>query len=132
MQVFTIGQVARKAGVRASAIRYYERAGLLPQPRRANGQRRYDAHIFDRLALVGFAKQCGFNMREIRALFDGFQDDAPLSARTRIWADRKIQQLDALARRIDTMRANLARATQCRCRDLGDCGRRLRMDSMCH
>ena len=131
MQVFTIGQVARKAGLRASAIRYYERAGLLPQPQRANGQRRYDAHIFDRLALVEFAKQCGFNMREIRALFDGFQDDAPLSARTRTWADRKIQQLDALARRIESMRANLARATQCRCRDLRDCGRRLRMDAAC-
>lgn len=126
MRGLTIGQVAIKTGLRASAIRYYERAGLLPQPRRANGQRRYDDHIFERLALVEFAKDCGFTMREIRALFDGFQDNAPLSVRTRTWRGQKIRQLDTLSARIEAMRANLARAAQCSCRDLQDCGRRLR------
>ncbi|HLG98808.1 MAG TPA: MerR family transcriptional regulator [Bryobacteraceae bacterium] len=131
MRSLTIGQVARKAGLRASAIRYYERAGLLPKPQRAGGQRRYNNQIFDRLALVEFAKECGFSLSEIRAMFGGFEDDAPLSVRTRDWAVRKVEQLDALSKRIDGMRVKLARAARCRCADLGECGRRLRADSAC-
>jgi MerR family redox-sensitive transcriptional activator SoxR len=122
----TIGQIARKSGLRASAIRFYERAGLLPKPDRAGNQRRYDDLILDRLALVEFAKACGFTLDEIRRLFGGFRESAPLSARVRGLAGRKLQELDALARRIEVMRAMLARAERCRCVDLDECGRRIR------
>ena len=122
----TIGQVARKSGLRASAIRFYERAGLLPKPDRAGRLRRYDDSMLDRLALVEFAKACGFTLEEIRRLFGGFQDSSPLSARVRALAGRKIQELDTLAQRIEVMRAMLARAQRCRCVDLEECGRRIR------
>lgn len=122
----TIGQVARETGLRASAIRFYERAGLLPKPVRRNGQRRYDEQALDRLALVEFAKKCGFTLDEVRLLFDGFRDNAPLSARVRGLASKKIQELDALAKRIEIMKATLARAEGCRCIGLEECGRRLR------
>lgn len=62
----TIGQVARKTGLRASAIRFYEKSGLLPRPDRAGGQRRCDDLILDRLALLDFAKKSGFTLDEIR------------------------------------------------------------------
>src|SRR5579863_9041978 len=103
----TIGQVARRTGLRASAIRFYEKAGLLPRPDRAGGQRRYDDLILDRLALLGFAKQCGFTLEEIRLLLGGFRDNAPLSSRVRNLAARKIQELDELSTRIEVMKTTL-------------------------
>ena len=127
----TIGQVARRAGVSASAIRFYERAGLLPKAACAAGQRRYDGLILDRLALVEFAKACGFTLSEIRRLFSGFHDREPLSARVRRQAARKIEELDKLAARIEMMKSMLARAERCRCIDLEECGRRLREQKAC-
>jgi MerR family transcriptional regulator, redox-sensitive transcriptional activator SoxR len=59
----TIGEVAKKAGLRASAIRYYEKAGLLPKPVRTGGQRRYEGGILARLAVLERAKDCGFTLR---------------------------------------------------------------------
>ena len=51
--LLTIGEVARRAGVRTSTIRYYEEAGLLPEPERVGGKRRYEEGILRRLALIG-------------------------------------------------------------------------------
>lgn len=121
----TIGQVAARAGLRASAIRFYERAGLLPKATRASGQRRYDGKILERLALLEFAKQCGFTLTEIRQLFHGFRDNTALSGRMQALAARKLQELDALAVRISVMKGMLARAQRCRCIDLEECGRRI-------
>ena len=49
MKELTIGEVARRAGVHTSAIRYYESVGLLPPPKRLNGRRRYDETVFQRM-----------------------------------------------------------------------------------
>jgi DNA-binding transcriptional MerR regulator len=68
----TIGEVAGRAGVRASAIRYYEEAGLLEEPERVGGKRRYDEEVLRRLALIGSAKRAGFTLGEIRTLLCGF------------------------------------------------------------
>lgn len=88
-----IGEVAQRAGVRPSALRYYERVGLLPEPRREAGRRRYDSgvlcEVLDRLAVVGVAQQAGFTIAEIRTLLDGFSEDTPPSERWRImWPTR--------------------------------------------
>ena len=48
----TIGEVAKRSGLQTSAIRYYERAGLLPKPARLGGQRRYDRSILRALAVL--------------------------------------------------------------------------------
>ena len=50
--LFTIGEIAKEAGLRTSAIRFYEKEGLLPKPIRAGGQRRYDASVLGRLAVL--------------------------------------------------------------------------------
>jgi MerR family redox-sensitive transcriptional activator SoxR len=72
MEEFSIGEVAKRAGIRASAIRYYESAGVLPAPQRVNGHRRYDSEVLDRLAVIQIAQQAGFTVAEIRTLFNGF------------------------------------------------------------
>jgi MerR family redox-sensitive transcriptional activator SoxR len=121
----TIGEVAKRAGLRASAIRFYEKAGLLPKPARAGGQRRYDSAILERLAVLERAKNCGFTLEEIRRLFQG---DGRHSERWRSLARKKIAELDAAAERIVAMKALLEK--RCQCADVAECGR-LILESGC-
>ena len=65
MEELTISEVARRSGVRATTIRYYESINVLPEPRRANGRRRYEPAILDRLAFIHVAQRLGFSLNEI-------------------------------------------------------------------
>jgi DNA-binding transcriptional MerR regulator len=71
MPGMSIGEVARKMGLRSSAIRYYERLGLIPKAPRLGGRRRYDDRVLERLAMVRFAKHVGFSIAEIKVLLAG-------------------------------------------------------------
>jgi DNA-binding transcriptional MerR regulator len=119
----TIGEVAKQAGLRASAIRYYEKAGLLPRPARTSGRRQYDQGILELLAVLEHAKACGFTLTETRHLFGGFRNERPVSERWRTLARDKIVELDALAGRIAEMRGLLERIQGCQCLDVHQCGR---------
>jgi DNA-binding transcriptional MerR regulator len=118
--LLTIGQVARKAGLRPSAIRYYEKSELLPKPARTGGQRRYDASVLSRLAVLQHAKECGLSLQEARGLFN---DHGRPSERWRRIARTKIAELDAAIERLTVMRDKLQRS--CRCSDLEECGHRM-------
>jgi len=120
----TIGEVARQTGLNASAIRFYEKAGLLPRATRLSGQRRYDESILPRLALLDWAKECGFTLEEIRELF-GKTGEAPLSQRMQKLCHKKIDELQALAQRITLMQGLLERAQTCQCIDVQECGRKI-------
>lgn len=117
----TIGEVARQAGLRTSALRYYETAGVLPLPARVNGRRRYSPDVVRLLRTVRFAQDAGFSVAEIRTLFHGFGTHVPPAARWRMLADRKLAELDALERRIDRMRQALLTAKKCGCVRMEDC-----------
>jgi MerR family redox-sensitive transcriptional activator SoxR len=65
MTNMTIGEVARRAGLQASAIRYYEKIGLLPKTQRIGGQRRYETGVLNYLEVIDVAKRAGFRMDEI-------------------------------------------------------------------
>ena len=118
----SIGEAARITGTAPSALRYYERVGLLPPPGRESGRRRYGPEAIRRLEAIAVAKTAGFSLREIQALFDGFPGAASASERWRVLARAKLEQLDALAERIEEMRALLERGLDCDCRSLEDCG----------
>ncbi len=64
MRELSIGQVAREAGLSASALRYYEKAGLLPAPPRRSRQRRYSEAVFGRIYLIRLALEAGFTIGE--------------------------------------------------------------------
>jgi MerR family redox-sensitive transcriptional activator SoxR len=117
----TIGEVAKETGLRASAIRFYERAGLLPKPVRTSGQRRYDDRIFDRIAFLERAKACGFTLTEIRILFN---DEGRHSQKWRQIAQKKIAELDTVLGRIAAMKDLLRR--RCQCATADECGRCIR------
>ncbi len=121
----TIGEVARRAGVRPSTLRYYERVGLLPVPGRENGRRRYDGgvlgEVLDRLAVVGVAQQAGFTIAEIRTPLDGFSEDTPPSERWRVLAGDKLPEVEALIGRARGMKRLLERGLECECLRIEDC-----------
>jgi MerR family redox-sensitive transcriptional activator SoxR len=118
----SIGEVARRAGVAPSAIRYYESVGLVPPPPRAGGKRRYDATALDWLALVALAREAGFTVAETRELVAGFPPHTPPAERWRALATRKLAEVDALVARAERMRVVLGRALACGCPRLEDCG----------
>jgi MerR family transcriptional regulator, redox-sensitive transcriptional activator SoxR len=109
MESMGIGELARRAGVKPSALRYYEGIGLLPRPKRTNGQRRYDGEVLrevlERLAVVRVAQQAGFTIKagftitEIGVLLDGFSEDTPPSERWRVLAREKLPEIEALVNR---------------------------------
>jgi MerR family redox-sensitive transcriptional activator SoxR len=121
MSLLTIGEVASRAGLRASAIRYYERAGLLPRPARSGGKRRYDAAIFEWLSLIALAREAGFTMAEIKRLVKGFTPGTAPAAKWRELATRKLVEIDAMVQRAERMRAVLRVALDCGCFRLEDC-----------
>ena len=125
MDGMSIGEVARRAGVAPSAIRYYERLGLVPAPARSGGKRRYDATALDWLALVALAREAGFTMAETQQLIADFEPGTPPAARWHALATRKLAEIDAQATRITRMRQVLKGALACGCLRLEDCGRLL-------
>jgi MerR family transcriptional regulator, redox-sensitive transcriptional activator SoxR len=114
-----IGDVARTAGVRKSLIRYYERIGLIPEAPRVSGQRRYDASVLRRLAVIDVAQRAGLSLDEIRELLEIGSD--PLSPRLRALAERRLPEIELLIARAEQVRAWLQTATACECETVDDC-----------
>jgi MerR family redox-sensitive transcriptional activator SoxR len=117
----TIGEVARRAGLNTSAIRYYERVGVLPQPERSSGQRRYGAETIERLRVIDVAKHAGFSLDEARLLLATTDGDDPAYAQLRELALRKLPEIDALIGRAQAMRDWLGAASHCTCETLDVC-----------
>ena len=121
MKELSIGEVARQAGLSASALRYYERAGLLPAPPRRSRQRRYTEAVFGRIYLIRLAIESGFTIGETRLFLTGFSEQTPPAARWRTLAARKLQEVDALMDRARRMKSLLETSFRCRCPRLEDC-----------
>ena len=124
MAQFTISRVARQIGLQPSAIRYYERIGLLPPAQRIHGQRRYDRTVLYRLAIIQRARQLGFSLSEIRHLFFGFHNFTRASERWRTLCQRKLSELNQLMDGIKAVRGLLKKLMRkCRCDTLDQCGK---------
>src|SRR2546423_569234 len=108
--MMTIGELARRARVQASAVRYYESIGLLLPAARRGGRRIFDDDALERMAVITFAKQLGFSLNEVKELFGGFR-----TARWKPLAVRKLAELEEMTARIETMRGLLRKALRCGC-----------------
>lgn len=118
----TISQVADRFGLRPSALRYYEQIGILPETVRIGGQRRYDAALLKRLAVIQRARQVGFSLEEITQLFSGFDKSTPASKRWRELAESKLDELEQAQAGIATMQNLLRGMARCDCGALDECG----------
>ncbi len=119
-----IGELAKRANLNPSAIRYYEKLGLLPAPARTSGQRRYSTESLDRVLLIRFAGEMGFSLPEVKTFLRGIREAAP-GPRWKKLAERKIvemRQIIARARRLEKLMRGLSR---CHCSSLNECVRRL-------
>lgn len=121
MADLTIGEVARRAGVRTSALRYYEEAGILPRAGRVNGQRRYSEYLVNLVEVARFARTVGFSLAEIKRLFSDTQGRKDLRAQWRPLARAKIEELDRVIARARRMKNAIESGLQCGCIRVEDC-----------
>jgi MerR family redox-sensitive transcriptional activator SoxR len=123
MRELSIGEVAQAAGIAASALRYYEKVGLLPAPPRRSRQRRYDESVFGRIELIRVARDAGFTIRETRTFLSGFAADTPPAERWRALAERKLPEVERAIERTQRMKWLLESSFRCRCLQVADCER---------
>lgn len=110
---FTIGALAKQAGVAIDTIRFYEREGLLPPPkRRASGYREYDNGAVGRVRFIRRAKDLGFKLDEIRELLalETDRDNGVEGVKRR--ASRRLQELNARIQQFTEMRDALAQLVE--------------------
>jgi DNA-binding transcriptional MerR regulator len=115
--LLTIGELARRAGVTASALRYYEELGLLPVPVRISGQRRYPESAARLVAAILLYSDAGFTLAEQRALIaprDGTQGWRQL-------AQRKLAELDEQIARAQAVREAIRHGLRCPHEDITQC-----------
>jgi DNA-binding transcriptional MerR regulator len=113
-----IGELARCTGVAPSALRYYERIGLLSPVGRAGQRRHYEASSAERVALIRLYQDAGFTLAEIGRLL------AAGTPGRRAWgrlAERKIAELDARIAGAQRAKALIQHALECPHRDLLTC-----------
>ena len=114
-----IGEVAERAGMSTSRIRFYEARGLLPRPERAGGKRRYGEEVLRRLAIIDAAQRVGFTLEEIRDLL-GSRDELA-HERLRQLAVLKLPELDDLIARATSVRRVLKICSKCSCESIDVC-----------
>jgi redox-sensitive transcriptional activator SoxR len=114
-----IGEVAERAGMSTSRIRFYEARGLLPEPERAGGKRRYGEEVLRRLAIIDAAQRVGFTLEEIRDLL-GSRDELA-HERLRQLALLKLPELDDLIARATSVRRVLKICSRCNCESINVC-----------
>ncbi len=117
----TIGEVAQRAGVATSAIRYYESIGLLPEPERESGQRRYDEAVLGKLAFIGVAQTAGFKLSEIAELIESVDGNRGMAKSMRSLSTRKLPEVEALIARTEAMKGWLHVASDCDCETPAEC-----------
>lgn len=111
--------MAELAGLRKSAIRYYEEIGLLEPAERASGQRVYHPSVLRRLAVIDVSQRAGLSLDEIRELVDA--GASPTSNRLQAIASQKLPEVEALISRAEAMRDWLKTAEGCGCQTIDEC-----------
>ncbi|MGO8957120.1 MAG: MerR family transcriptional regulator [Streptosporangiaceae bacterium] len=119
--LLAIGELAALTGKRPSALRYYEQIGLLPQPARVRGQRKYDVQAVRTITVIDTGQRAGLTLDEIKALLTASPDDRAAISRLREIADRKLPEIEALIERSELVRGWLECAARCECPSLDDC-----------
>jgi MerR family redox-sensitive transcriptional activator SoxR len=121
MKTLRIGPLARSLGVSPSALRYYEKVGLIPPPARISGRRAYPSRIRGRIRIILLGRAAGFSIAETRAFLSGYPADVAPSKRWQGLARQKLCEIDTQMRQLRRMKAILRSNFQCDCPSLDDC-----------
>lgn len=120
---YTVGELAERAGVATSALRFYEEHGLIRSERSAAGHRRYRPDMLRRVAVIRVAQRVGLSLEEIRVALDSLPRSRTPSRRD--WARLASQWEPILSERIELltrMRDQLGECIGCGCLSLTTCG----------
>ena len=110
-----ISEVAHTTGLQSSALRYYEKVGLITPVGRAGGRRQYDPSVFQRLSAIALLQEAGFTIAEVGQALGAGNDS------WRSLAQQKLGELDAHMARIASAKELLVSALRCDCAGLDTC-----------
>lgn len=116
-RLLSISEVGRESGLQSSALRYYERAGLIQPSGRAGGRRQYEPAVLQRLAAVSLLQEVGFTIAEISELVNRRNR----RERWRSLAENKLDEIDRHIERVAAARQLLTSALDCGCSSLESC-----------
>jgi DNA-binding transcriptional MerR regulator len=112
-----IAEVARRSGVPASTLRYYEEKGLIASTGRQGLRRLFSPGVLDQLALIGLGQAAGFSLDEIRSMFS--PGARPNIDRQMLAA--KADEIDGMIKRLEAMSSSLKHAAACPARSHAEC-----------
>lgn len=120
--LLTIGEVAQRSGFPPSALRFYEREGLLRTTRTSGGQRRYERSVLRRLAFIRAARTLGVSLEEVREGLDRLPEGrtpnkADWTRLSKAWRGRLDEQIESLV----ALRDGLDSCIGCGCLSLARC-----------
>lgn len=121
-ELLTIAQVARRSGVAASALRFYEERGLISSVRNRSGHRRFPRHMLRRIAFIIFAQRIGFTLEEIASQLARLPSDQVPTGRD--WsklASGWNERIDERIRELNRLKRGLADCISCGCLSLETC-----------
>jgi MerR family redox-sensitive transcriptional activator SoxR len=121
-EVLTIGEVSRRSGVAASALRFYEERGLISSEREGSGHRRYPRDVLRRIAFIVFAQRVGLSLEEIGAELAKLPPGRAPTRRdwsrlSRGWASR----IDERIAELERLKLGLTECIGCGCLSLDRC-----------
>jgi MerR family redox-sensitive transcriptional activator SoxR len=115
--LLSISEVGQATGLTSSALRYYEKAGLITSQARRGGRRHYTPDVLQRLAVIALLQEVGFTIKEMGTLIrrHGRKD------RWRSLAEDKLNEIDSHMERVNQARELLVSAISCECKSLDNC-----------
>jgi MerR family redox-sensitive transcriptional activator SoxR len=121
-ELLTIGEVARRSGVAASALRYYDERGLITSERAGSGHRRYQRAVLRRIAFIVFAQRVGLPLEDIAAELEKLPDNRVPSRRdwsrlSATWTAR----IDERIAELERLKLGLTECIGCGCLSLDRC-----------
>ncbi|CAE6939260.1 transcriptional regulators [Vibrio sp. B1REV9] len=121
----SVGEVARRSGVKVSALHFYEQKGLISSWRNAGNQRRYHRSVLRRVAVIKAAQQVGLSLEEIKQALDELpQHGAPNKVQWESMASHWHQQLDLKIQKLKALQNDLGGCIGCGCLSLESCALR--------
>jgi len=120
--LLTIGDVARRSGVAASALRFYEDKGMIASERAGSGQRHFPRHVLRRIAFIVFAQRIGLSLDEIAVELAKLpRNRAPTGRDWQRLSGEWTSRIDARIAELERLRAGLTQCIGCGCLSLDRC-----------
>ena len=116
-----IGEVSKALGISASAIRYYERKGLIKKQPRVSGVREFTADSISTLRFVQLAQNAGFSIDEMKLMLESYNRNSSVTAMWRLLAEKKRQEIQEQVTELNIMTEVLDNILKCECGSLKEC-----------